>query len=45
MTDPVRDSAELGRDIEKMQAEIEWTVQLAGMKNHPALCRHIFSLF
>jgi hypothetical protein len=37
MSDPVRDSAELGRDIEKMQKEIERTVQLAGMKNDPAL--------
>jgi hypothetical protein len=37
MSDPVRDSAELGRDIERMQAEIERTVQLAGMKNDPAL--------
>jgi len=37
MSDPVRDSAELGRDIEKMQAEIERTVQLAGLKNDPTL--------
>jgi hypothetical protein len=37
MSDPVRDSAELGYDIEKMQAEIERTVQLAGLRNDPTL--------
>jgi hypothetical protein len=37
MSDPVRDSAELGRDIDKLQGEIERTVQLAGLKNDPTL--------
>jgi len=37
MNDPVRDSAELGHDIEKMQVEIKRTAQLAGLKNHPTL--------
>jgi hypothetical protein len=37
VSDPVRDSAELGRDIEKTQAEIVRTAQLAGLKNDPTL--------
>jgi hypothetical protein len=37
MSDPAWDSAELGRDIENMQADIERTVQLAGLKNDPTL--------
>ncbi len=37
MSDPAWDSAELGRDIENMQADIERTVQLAGLRNDPTL--------
>jgi hypothetical protein len=34
-TDPRRDSEELGRDIARMQAELERLVQVAGLKNDP----------
>jgi hypothetical protein len=35
--DPLQDSAELGRDIERVQAELERGIQLAGLKNDPLL--------
>jgi len=37
LPDPLRDSAELGRDIEQVQAEMERGIQLAGLKNDPVL--------
>jgi len=35
--DPPQDSAELGRDIERVQADMERAIQLAGLKNDPVL--------
>ena len=35
--DPLRDSADLGRDIERVQADMERAIQLAGLKNDPVL--------
>jgi hypothetical protein len=37
LPDPLRDSAQLGRDIENVQAEMERGIQLAGLKNDPVL--------
>ena len=37
LPDPLRDSADLGCDIERVQADIERAIQLAGLKNDPVL--------
>jgi len=37
LADPLQDSAQLGRDIEHVQAEMERGIQLAGLKNDPVL--------
>jgi hypothetical protein len=35
--DPMQDSADLGREIQRVQAEMERGIQLAGLKNDPVL--------
>jgi len=37
LPDPLRDSADLGCDIERGQADMERAIQLAGLKNDPVL--------
>ena len=35
--DPMQDSADLGREIERVQADMERSIQIAGLKNDPVL--------